>query len=223
MNREMAVLKLSTAWYRHDGGLLNRAPCRLAFGPPAGILVRRAAHGGERTQDKMINVTIHQGDLTAWRVDAIVNAANSDLILGGGLAGAIARRGGPGIQQECTAHGPIEIGQAAMTGAGDLPAKHVIHQASMGIGVLTTDRSLQESTAAALRLADQNGLKSVAFPATGTGVAGFDMRRCAEIMLGEVKAFRRSAHSVTDVHFVLLDAAAREIFEEVADGLFGQS
>lgn len=168
----------------------------------------------------MADVTIHQGDLTAWDVDAIVNAANNDLVLGGGLAGAVARHGGPSIQAECKAHGPIEVGQAALTGAGDLPARHVIHQASMGIGKPTTEDSLRSSTAACLQLAEENALTSIAFPATGTGIGGFDIRRCAEIMLTEAKAFAAAAKSVRDIHFVLFDDDARDVFQDVANELF---
>lgn len=169
----------------------------------------------------MLTVSVHQGDLTAWQVDAIVNAANNDLVLGGGLAGAIAAHGGPAIQAECTAHGPVEVGQAAMTGAGDLPAKHVIHQASMGIGAQPTEQSLRSSTAACLAMAETNGLTSIAFPATGTGIGGFDMAGCARIMMAEVAAFSESARNLTDVHFVLFDEDARAIFQTVADDLFG--
>ncbi|MHC4562462.1 MAG: macro domain-containing protein [Planctomycetota bacterium] len=163
---------------------------------------------------------IHQGDLTAWEVDAIVNAANNDLILGGGLAGAIARRGGPTIQAECSARSPIAVGGAAITGAGDLPAKHIIHQASMALGSATTEQSLRESTAAALALADNNDIRSIAFPAIGTGIGGFDTRRCAEVMLREVKTFMASAESIVDVDFVLLDEPTRAVFQDVADALF---
>ena len=169
----------------------------------------------------MADVSVHQGDLTAWEVDAIVNAANNDLVLGGGVAGAIARRGGPSIQAECHAHGPIEVGQAAITGAGDLPAKFVIHQASMGIGKRVTEESLRSSTAAALQLAEEKKLASVAFTATGTGIGGFDIRRCAEIMIGETKRFTGSAKNVRDIHFVLFDEDARDVFQQVADAVFG--
>ena len=168
----------------------------------------------------MADVTIHQGDLTAWDVDAIVNAANNDLVLGGGLAGAVARHGGPSIQAECKAHGPIEVGQAAMTAAGDLPARHVIHQASMGIGKPTTEDSLRSSTAACLQLAEDNGLASIGLPATGGGIGGFDIHRCAEIMLTEAKTFAATAKSVQDIHFVLFDDDAHDVFHDVADKLF---
>ena len=168
----------------------------------------------------MVDVSVHQGDLTAWDVDAIVNAANNDLILGSGLAGAIARRGGPSIQAECHAHGPIEVGQAAITGAGNLPARFIIHQASMGVGQRVTEESLRSSTVAAFELAEEKKLTSIAFPATGTGVGGFDMRRCAEIMIGEAKQFLAAAKNVRDVHFVLFDDDAREVFQQVADATF---
>jgi len=163
----------------------------------------------------MTNIHIEQGDITAYEVDAIVNAANSDLVLGGGLAGAIARRGGPEIQADCDRHGPVELGGAAITTAGRLPARYVIHQASMRLGENTTAESLRNSTRAALKLAAEHDVKTLAFPATGTGIAGFPMRKCAEIMLREVKEHAAAATSLTDVYFVLFDRQAAEIFREV--------
>jgi O-acetyl-ADP-ribose deacetylase (regulator of RNase III) len=162
----------------------------------------------------MATIHVEQGDLTTYRTDAIVNAANNDLILGGGLAGAISRAGGPEIQAECTAHGPIAVGQAAITTAGDLPARYVIHQASMSLGGRTTAESLRQSTKAALDLADSKGLKTVAFPATGTGIAGFDMRKCAEIMLEAISHHLAGQTTLTDVYVVLVDARTKGIFEE---------
>ncbi|HUS48222.1 MAG TPA: macro domain-containing protein [Phycisphaerae bacterium] len=163
----------------------------------------------------MAKIHIEQGDLTACKVDAIVNAANNDLILGGGLAGAIARRGGPSIQAECSRHGPVAVGEAAITGAGDLSARYVIHQASMRLGGRTTADSLARSTRAVLKLAEQNEVKTLALPATGTGIAGFDLRSCAEIMLREVASHISAGTGLTDVHFVLFDARARDVFEQV--------
>jgi len=164
----------------------------------------------------MTRIHIEQGDLTTYQVDAIVNAANNDLILGAGLAGAIARRGGPAIQRECDEHGPIEVGQAAITTAGNLPARYVIHQASMRLGGKTTAQSLRESTAAVLDLAERYGIKTLAFPATGTGIAGFDMRSCAKIMLEEVKKHVAAGKThLTDVYFVLFDEPAAKIFREI--------
>jgi O-acetyl-ADP-ribose deacetylase (regulator of RNase III) len=163
----------------------------------------------------MPNLYIEQGDITGCRVDAIVNAANNDLILGGGLAGVIRRRGGPDIQEACNRHGPIRVGQAAITTAGLLPARYVIHQASMALGGATTEDSLRESTAACLKLADQHGLGSIAFPATGTGIGGFDTRRCAQIMLGEVLRHLRGPTGLEDVHFLLYDEPTLRIFQQV--------
>ena len=160
----------------------------------------------------MTNVHIEKGDLAGYEVDAVVNAANNDLILGGGLAGAIARRGGPEIQAECDRHGPVKIGQAAITTAGRMPAKHVIHQASMRLGGRATAESLRHSTRAVLALAEENGIETLALPATGTGIAGFPTDRCAEIMLEEVRAHIDGRTGLTDVYFVLFDAATAETF-----------
>src|ERR1700686_4739502 len=121
-------------------------------------------------------IQIQQGDLTEMDADAIVNAANNDLILGAGVAGAIARKGGESIQRECDEIGSIPVGYAAITGGGKLKAKHVIHAASMQLGGATTAEALRHSTAHALRIAAERGLKSIAFPAVGTGIAGFPMR-----------------------------------------------
>jgi len=168
----------------------------------------------------MTKVHVEQGDLTSYATDAIVNAANNNLVLGGGLAGAIRRKGGPAIQAECDRHGPVEVGQAAITGAGDLPARYVIHQASMSLGGGSTAESLRESTQAVLDLAEARGLKTIAFPATGTGIAGFDMRQCAEIMMDVLAGHIAKGTCLTDVHFVLLAAGARAVFEEARDRRF---
>ena len=167
----------------------------------------------------MARIHVEQGDITTDHVDAIVNAANDELILGGGLAGAIRRRGGPEIQAECDRHGPIALGQAAITGGGKLPARHVIHQVSMRLGGQTTAESLRSSTAAVLRLAEEHSIKTLAFPATGTGIGGFDMRRCAEIMLEEVRKHLAGKTGLTDVYFVLFDEAGRRVFQETLEGM----
>src|SRR6516162_9993275 len=151
-------------------------------------------------------IQIQQGDLTDMDVDAIVNAANNDLILGAGVAGAIHRKGGDEIQRECKEIGSIPVGFAAITGAGKLKARHVIHAASMGLGgVRTTAKSLQTSTAHSLRIAAERNLSSIAFPAVGTGVSGFPMEQCAEIMLREAAQHLNRETSVQRVHFVLFD------------------
>jgi O-acetyl-ADP-ribose deacetylase (regulator of RNase III) len=159
-------------------------------------------------------IVIQQGDLTDMDVDAIVNAANNDLILGAGVAGAIYRKGGPAIQKECNEIGSIPIGYAAITGGGNLTARHVIHAASMGLGgERTTAKSLRTSTAHSLRIASELGLKTIAFPAVGTGVSNFPMEECAQIMLTEIVAHLNGATSLETVYFVLFDGKAKEVFQ----------
>jgi len=160
-------------------------------------------------------IVLLQGDLTEVDADAIVNAANNDLQLGGGVAGAIRRKGGEEIQRECDAIGSVPVGGAAITSGGRLKARHVIHAASMQLGGATTARALRSSTAHSLRIAAQNNLKTIAFPAVGTGIAGFPMRECAEIMLAEAQKHLQGATSLEQVQFVLLDKQSLEIFEQV--------
>lgn len=161
------------------------------------------------------HVEILQGDLTEMNVDAIVNAANNDLKLGGGVAGAIRRKGGPQIQIECDEIGTIPVGGAAITSGGNLKARFVIHAASMELGGRTTSQALRNSTAHSLRIAAQKNLKTIAFPAVGTGIAGFPMRECAETMLNEVARHFEGPTSVEKVSFVLFDQEAFNVFEEV--------
>jgi O-acetyl-ADP-ribose deacetylase len=163
-----------------------------------------------RWSDKIV---IRQGDLTEAATDAIVNAANNDLQLGGGVAGAIRRKGGPAIQQECDGIGSIALGEAAITGGGQLRARYVIHAASMQLGSRTTEDNLRASTRNSLLRAKEKGLQSIAFPAVGTGIAGFPMDRCAHIMLEEVCAHLGGATSLERVEFVLFDEPARSTFE----------
>src|ERR1700739_4440439 len=159
-------------------------------------------------------IQIQQGDLTEMDVDAIVNAANNDLILGAGVAGAIARKGGESIQRECDEIGSIPVGYAAITGVGKLKARHVIHAASMSLGgVRTTAKTLRTSTAHSLRLAAERNLKSIAFPAVGTGVSGFPMEDCAQIMLSESAQHLKGETSIETIYFVLFDGRAKETFQ----------
>lgn len=158
-------------------------------------------------------VEIVQGDLTEMDTDAIVNAANNDLQLGGGVAGAIRRKGGPEIQKECDAIGTIPVGGAAITSGGNLKARYVIHAASMQLGGRTTELALRSSTAHALRIASQKGLKTIAFPAVGTGIAEFPMRECANIMLREVAKHFDQPTTIEKVYFVLFDQEALEVFQ----------
>jgi O-acetyl-ADP-ribose deacetylase len=162
-------------------------------------------------------VKLSQGDLTETATDAIVNAANNDLMLGAGVAGAIRRKGGPSIQAQCDRIGPIPLGEAAITGGGDLPAKFVIHAASMSLGSRTTEDNLRAATRNSLLRAKERGLKSIAFPAIGTGVAGFPLDRCAKVMLHEVREHLAGPTSLERVEFVLFDAAALAAFQRALD------
>ncbi|HZP45919.1 MAG TPA: macro domain-containing protein [Candidatus Binataceae bacterium] len=164
-------------------------------------------------------VSLRQGDLTDAQVDAIVNAANNDLILGGGVAGAIRVKGGPTIQQECDAIGRIPLGEAAITGAGKLRARYVIHAASMQLGGRTTEQHLREATRNALARAREKDLESIAFPAIGTGIAGFPLARCAEVMLEEVREHLAGGSSLKRIEFVLYDRPALAAFEQALAAL----
>lgn len=161
----------------------------------------------------MPEIIITQGDITDADVDAIVNAANNDLQLGAGVAGAIRRKGGPSIQEECDRIGSIPLGEAAITGGGRLKAKFVIHAASMHLGGRTTAENLEASTRNSLRRAEEKKIRSIAFPAIGTGIAGFDTKSCAEIMLRTVAAHLKGKTSLERVVFVLYDSASRQIFD----------
>ena len=162
-------------------------------------------------------IVLLQGDLTEMDVDAIVNAANNDLQLGGGVAGAIRRKGGEAIQRECDAIGAIPVGGAAITTGGKLRARFVIHAASMQLGGATTARALRSSTAHALRIASERGLRSIAFPAVGTGIAGFPVPECARIMLREAVEHWKTPTSLEKIYFVLFDAPALSVFEKARE------
>jgi O-acetyl-ADP-ribose deacetylase len=162
-------------------------------------------------------IGLRQGDLTEADVDAIVNAANNDLMLGGGVAGAIRVKGGPAIQQECDRIGTIPLGEAAITGAGLLRARHVIHAASMRLGESTSEENLRAATRNSLTRANENSLKTIAFPAIGTGIAGFPIERCAQAMLEEVRAHLSGPTTLERVEFVLFDRRSLEVFEQTLE------
>ncbi len=165
--------------------------------------------------DAKQRIEIVQGDITDMDVDAIVNAANTDLKLGSGVAGAIKKRGGPSIEFECDEYGPISIGQAAITGAGYLRAEYVIHAAAMKPGGTVNRASLEASTKNSLIKATENGVRTLAFPAIGTGVGGFPLDGCAKIMMDVVlKYLSEERTSIEKVYFVLFDDHAYNIFQE---------
>jgi O-acetyl-ADP-ribose deacetylase (regulator of RNase III) len=164
-----------------------------------------------------------KGDITDMAVDAIVNAANTDLKLGSGVAGAIRRKGGARIQEACDEVGRIRLGEAAVTTAGNLKAFYVIHAASMELGGQTTAETLRLATRNALLRAEEKAIKSIAFPAVGTGAAGFPVEQCAEIMLGEVLNHLKSRTSLEKLVFVLFDDATLKAFEDSFARLTGRA
>lgn len=164
-------------------------------------------------------IVLREGDITQEAVDAIVNAANCELVLGSGVAGAIRSRGGPAIQAECAAHGPICVGEAAITGAGNLPARFVIHAAGMSLGHGATEDSVRSAMRNSLVLAEQRGMRTLAVPAIGAGVGGVALQRVAEILIDEARAHLRGASSLEEIRFVLLGEPAYRVFEMVYDSV----
>jgi len=136
-----------------------------------------------------MNLEVVEGDITELEVDAVANAANNELWMGAGVAGAIKRAGGAEIEQEAVAQAPIALGQAIATGAGNLRAKHVVHAAVMGQDLQTSAELISQATRRTLEVADELGAHSLAMPAFGTGVGGFPIERCAELMVTEARAF----------------------------------
>jgi O-acetyl-ADP-ribose deacetylase (regulator of RNase III) len=162
-------------------------------------------------------IVLREGDLAAERADAIVNAANSALQLGAGVAGALASRGGPEIQAECDHHGPIGVGDAVVTGAGRLAARFVIHAASMPPGGIASEQSVRSSFRRCLALASERGCCTIAVPAIGAGIAGLPIQRSAEILLEEARAHLAAQTSLDEIRFVLLGEPAYRVFEQVND------
>lgn len=162
--------------------------------------------------DNKIEIVL--GDITEMDVDAIVNAANTDLKLGSGVAGAIREKGGPSIQHECDQVGRVRLGQVAVTGSGELKARHVIHAAGMDLGDEISKESLKAATVNSLVKASELQLKTLAFPAIGTGVGNLPVNECAEIMLGIANEFLNNKQSsVEKIYFVLFDENSYQIFK----------
>ena len=164
-------------------------------------------------------VELMEGDITELEVDAIVNAANSRLKHGGGVAGAIVRKGGRTIQEESDVWlkawgGEISVGSAAITSGGNLPARYVIHAVGPRMGEGDEDEKLRQATVSSLRMADKHHLKSMAFPAISTGIFGYPMDRCARIMLSTVVAYVREKTGLERVVFCLFGKEALAIFEK---------
>jgi O-acetyl-ADP-ribose deacetylase len=158
----------------------------------------------------MLELEVVEGDITSLDVDAIANAANNHLWMGAGVAGAIKRTGGEEIEREAVARGPIEVGQAIATGAGSLRARHVIHGAVMGQDLSTSAELIRRTTRSCLEVADELGCESLALPAFGTGVGGFGLDECAEIMVGVAREYE--PRSLRRVAFAVFGADAARAF-----------
>lgn len=167
----------------------------------------------------MASVEVLQADITRLEVDAIANAANTDLRHGGGVAGAISRAGGPSIQAESDEAAPIGLGEAVATGAGDLPARWVIHAATMHLGGPTSPEIIRAATASTLAGAAELGARSLALVAFGTGVGGFPLREAARIEVEEVRRHLASGSRLEQIVFAVHGEEAERAFRaELDDG-----
>lgn len=164
---------------------------------------------------KGTEIKVVMGDITELRVEAIVNAANNKLLMGGGVAGAIKKKGGKIIEDEALKQGPIETGEAVATGAGELAAKYVIHAATMGMDFDTDEVKVRNSCRSALRVAEELKIKSIAFPALGCGTGRFAFLASAKIMAQEVlKHLRIKNTTLEKIVFCLYDQKAFTVFNK---------
>lgn len=154
------------------------------------------------------------GDITSLEVDAIVNAANSELWMGAGVAGAIKRVGGQNIEDEAVRLGPIPVGESVVTSAGNLKARHVIHAAAMGPDLMTNADLIRQATRTALLRAKERSLTSIALPALGTGIGAFPLVEAARLMAQTVRDHCLKETSLRKVVFAVLGQAACEEFTE---------
>jgi O-acetyl-ADP-ribose deacetylase (regulator of RNase III) len=159
-----------------------------------------------------MQIEILIGDIARLECDALVNAANNHFWMGGGVAGALKRAGGQEIETEATQKGPVAVGEAVVTGAGRLKAKYIIHAAVLGQDLQTDAEKVRQATRHSLQRAAELGLKSIAFPALGTGVGGFPLDECARIMIAEIRRQDRLKTSLEKVVLILFQPQAAEVF-----------
>jgi O-acetyl-ADP-ribose deacetylase len=160
------------------------------------------------------DIEVLETDITTLEVDAIANAANTRLLHGGGVAGAISRAGGPAVQAESHERAPIGLGEAVETSGGEMPCRWVIHAATMELGGPTSAEIIRSATASTLRRADELGARSLALVAFGTGVGGFPLDEAAAIEVAEVRRHLSAGESGLErIVFAVRGAAAREAFE----------
>ena len=164
----------------------------------------------------MIELEVLQADITKLELDAITNAANTQLRHGGGVAAAISRAGGPGVQRESNEKAPIGLGEAVETTAGDLPARYVIHAATMELGGPTSADIIARATSSTPGKADDLGCRSLALVAFGTGVGGFPLEDAARLMVDVVR--QHHASSLEKVVFAVHGDAAEQAFRNAVRG-----
>jgi O-acetyl-ADP-ribose deacetylase (regulator of RNase III) len=174
-----------------------------------------------------VRIAVARGDIADQPdIDAVVNAANTELWMGSGVAGALKRRGGEVVEREAIAKGPIALGDALVTSAGSLPNRHVVHAAAMGYraedeavpkrpGSRSSADIIRRATLRALALADSAGDRSIAFPALATGVGGFPLDECAATMIAAARDYARDHpdSGIELLRFVVRDEHDREVFE----------
>ncbi|MBY9012809.1 MAG: macro domain-containing protein [Candidatus Lokiarchaeota archaeon] len=159
-------------------------------------------------------IKLVQGDITELNTDVIVNAANAQLILGGGVAGAIRRKGGPTIQEECDKIGGTIVGGAVITSGGNLKAKFVIHAVGPRMGEVDEDTKLKNAVVNSLKLMDERGLKTIAFPAISTGIFGYPIDRCAKIMISTAKKYLTEETQIKEIIFCLYSTPDTKVFSD---------
>lgn len=165
----------------------------------------------------MADVEVLEADITRLEVDAIANAANTRLMHGGGVAGAITRAGGPEIERESRQRAPVGLGEAVETGGGDMPCRWVIHAATMELGGPTSAEIIRRATASTLRRADELGARSLALVAFGTGVGGFPLEEAARIEVEEVRRHLERDSQLERIVFAVRGASARDAFEHALE------
>lgn len=162
----------------------------------------------------VIKIEVTKGDITTADTEVIVNAANNEFWMGSGVAGAIKTAGGESIEREAMSNGPVMPGESVLTGAGRLPFKGIIHAAVMGQDLRTRDTYIRQATISSLVLADKHKIKSLAFPAFGTGVGGFPFTACANIMIRAIRAMESRLVNVERTVLCLNDDVVWKVFSD---------
>lgn len=164
-----------------------------------------------------MEITPHQGDIAGQEVDAIVNAANTSLVMGSGVAGALRSAGGDALNDAAVSKGPIELGGVVETAGYDLPCEYVIHAAAMPAGGSATADSIRDATKHSLELADELGCESIVFPALGCGVAGFDLRAGFERICETIQ--EHEPMSLTDARIIAYGEESYAVLTDVLDDM----